>query len=173
MAIKAETACRDCKRCTNSALADMGRKAGRKTAKWATLGMSELGFAMTKKCKLCGHQMSLHGKTTAPPPTVSVVGLEALASLQAAGVPADEAEVEAEKSKLPADKDQFDVILEAAGSQTIAVVKKVRELQGLGLWQAMALVSSPPKFVLEDADKDTAARAKTELEAVGATVRVK
>lgn len=54
------TGCRDCINCTNSSLEHGARKAGRRTAAVVTLGMSELGMGVTGKCRLCGHQMSLH-----------------------------------------------------------------------------------------------------------------
>ena len=54
-------ACRDCKNCTNSSMAHAGRKLGRWTAGITTMGMSELAMATRKKCRACGHQMSLHG----------------------------------------------------------------------------------------------------------------
>jgi len=58
MARRVHTGCRDCKRCTNSAIADAGRAVGRGTANLATLGLAS---AVTKKCRACGHAMSLHG----------------------------------------------------------------------------------------------------------------
>lgn len=57
---KVYTACRDCKRCTNSPIADSGRSFGRKALAVYTIGASELVFAANKKCRMCGHQMSLH-----------------------------------------------------------------------------------------------------------------
>lgn len=68
MARRVETGCRDCTRCTNSAVANAGRAAGRATANVATLGMAS---AFTKKCKACGHVMSLHGQDAAPAPRQS------------------------------------------------------------------------------------------------------
>lgn len=198
--VRAQTACRDCKRCTNSAFAEIGRKSGRTTAALLTVGMSELGFAMMKKCKLCGHQMSLHGATTAPPPTVAVETpvtsgypatmppaqppemetpeperletLERLANLRASGALTDE-EFEAEKSKLLAEQEQFDVILESEGRRPSEVTKKIRNLTGLNLWQAVDLVGSAPQPLYKRVDKDTAYTVKAELEAVGATVIVR
>lgn len=68
-------ACRDCKNCTNSALAHAGRKLGRWSIALYTLGVSEMVMATRKKCRGCGHQMSLHGVDqvgSAPQPTVQV-----------------------------------------------------------------------------------------------------
>ncbi len=50
---------RDCKNCTNSAFAHAGRKWGRRTAGLMTIGVSEIALATQKKCRQCGHQMSL------------------------------------------------------------------------------------------------------------------
>lgn len=69
---RVETGCRDCKNCTNSGLANFGRRAGRSSAKLMTLGMSEAVMATTKKCRACGHQMSLHGIADNVPPPSSV-----------------------------------------------------------------------------------------------------
>jgi hypothetical protein len=56
------TGCRDCKNCTNSELAHTGRKLGRASAGVVTLGASELAMATKKKCRACGHQLSLHAQ---------------------------------------------------------------------------------------------------------------
>ena len=57
--VKAD-ACRDCKKCTNSDFANLGRNTGRVLAGVYTAGISEIGFAARKKCRMCGHQLSLH-----------------------------------------------------------------------------------------------------------------
>lgn len=67
------TACRDCKRCTNSRIADGGRKLGRAALAFTTMGISEVGFAAKKKCRMCGHQMSLHHGSIGALP-VQVIG---------------------------------------------------------------------------------------------------
>jgi large subunit ribosomal protein L7/L12 len=72
-----------------------------------------------------------------------------------------------------AEKDEFDVILEAAGDKKIQVIKEVRTLTSLGLKEAKDLVDGAPKPVLEKANKETAEKAKAALEAAGATVTVK
>jgi large subunit ribosomal protein L7/L12 len=77
-----------------------------------------------------------------------------------------EAEVEEEK-------DEFDVVLTAAGGQKIAVIKEVRSLTSLGLKEAKDLVESAPKAVLEKVNKDDAEKAKAALEGAGATVELK
>ncbi|MBX6390197.1 MAG: 50S ribosomal protein L7/L12 [Frankia sp.] len=72
------------------------------------------------------------------------------------------------------EKDEFDVILEAAGDKKIQVIKEVRALvSGLGLKEAKDLVDSAPKPVLEKVAKDVADKAKAALEGAGATVTVK
>jgi large subunit ribosomal protein L7/L12 len=71
------------------------------------------------------------------------------------------------------EKDEFDVVLIAAGDKKIQVIKEVRGLTSLGLKEAKALVDEAPKPVLEGVDKDTANKAKDILEAAGASVEVK
>jgi large subunit ribosomal protein L7/L12 len=71
------------------------------------------------------------------------------------------------------EKDEFDVILEAAGDKKIQVIKEVRTLTSLGLKEAKDLVDGAPKQLLEHVNKDTAEKAKAALEGVGATVTVK
>ena len=71
------------------------------------------------------------------------------------------------------EKDEFDVILEAAGDKKIQVIKEVRSLTSLGLKEAKDLVDGAPKAVLEKVAKDEANKAKELLEAAGATVEVK
>ncbi|SDU79356.1 50S ribosomal protein L7/L12 [Arcanobacterium phocae] len=71
------------------------------------------------------------------------------------------------------EKDEFDVILEAAGDKKIAVIKEVRALTSLGLKEAKDLVDGAPKPVLEGVNKETAEKAKEQLEGAGATVTLK
>jgi large subunit ribosomal protein L7/L12 len=71
------------------------------------------------------------------------------------------------------EKDSFDVVLEAAGDKKVAVIKEVRALTSLGLKEAKDLVDAAPKAILEGVDKDTAEKAKEQVEAAGATVSVK
>jgi large subunit ribosomal protein L7/L12 len=71
------------------------------------------------------------------------------------------------------EKDEFDVLLSAAGAQKIQVIKVVRELTKLGLKEAKDLVDAAPSPVLEKANKDDADKAKAALEEAGATVEVK
>jgi len=71
------------------------------------------------------------------------------------------------------EKDEFDVILEAAGDKKIQVIKEVRSLTSLGLKEAKDLVDGAPKPVLEHVNKEAADKARTALEGAGATVTVK
>ena len=72
-----------------------------------------------------------------------------------------------------ADQDEFDVILESGGDNKIPVIKEVRALTNLGLKEAKDLVEAAPKPVLEKVNKETADKAKEQLEAAGAKVTVK
>ena len=71
------------------------------------------------------------------------------------------------------EKDSFDVVLEAAGANKIAVIKEVRTITNLGLGEAKALVDGAPATVLEGANKDAAEKAKAALTEAGATVVLK
>ncbi len=69
------------------------------------------------------------------------------------------------------EKDEFNVVLEAAGEKKIQVIKVVRELvSGLGLKEAKDLVEAAPRPVLENVPKDAADAAKAKLEEAGASV---
>ena len=95
---------------------------------------------------------------------VSAAAPVAVAAAPAAGGAAAEAVEE---------KDEFDVVLEAAGDKKIQVIKEVRALTSLGLKEAKDLVDGAPKPVLEGANKETAEKAKAALEGAGATVTLK
>ena len=72
------------------------------------------------------------------------------------------------------EKDEFDVVLIAAGDKKIQVIKEVRAIvAGLGLKEAKDLVDGAPKPVLEKASKEDAEKAKAQLEEAGATVSLK
>jgi large subunit ribosomal protein L7/L12 len=71
------------------------------------------------------------------------------------------------------EKDTFDVVLDSAGGNKIAVLKVVRELTGLGLKEAKDLVDAAPKALKEGVKKEEAETMKTRLEAEGAKVSVK
>ncbi len=70
------------------------------------------------------------------------------------------------------EKSEYDVILKDAGAQKVAVIKAVKDLTGLGLGEAKAIVDGAPKPVLEKAKTEDAEAAKTALEGAGATVEL-
>ena len=71
------------------------------------------------------------------------------------------------------EKDEFDVVLEAAGDKKIGVIKEVRALTSLGLKEAKDLVDGAPKAILEGVNKEKAEAAKAKLEGEGAKVTLK
>ena len=74
-------------------------------------------------------------------------------------------------AEVPEEKDEFNVVLEAAGDKKIQVIKVVRELvSGLGLKEAKDLVESAPKPILEGVPKDAAEAAQAKLQDAGAKV---
>ncbi|HAP49879.1 MAG: 50S ribosomal protein L7/L12 [Muribaculaceae bacterium] len=94
-------------------------------------------------------------------------GIEpAAAAVAVAAGPAAAAPAEEEKTS-------FDVVLKAAGAQKLQVVKKVKELTGLGLKEAKDLVDNAPGVVKEGLAKADAEGLKSELEALGAEVELK
>ena len=99
--------------------------------------------------------------TAAAPVAVAAAG----AAPAAAGGEGDDA--------ADAGNDKVDVILTDGGSKKIAVIKEVRSLTSLGLKDAKDLVEGAPKPVLEQVDKETAAKAKETLEAAGGSVEIK
>lgn len=70
------------------------------------------------------------------------------------------------------EKSEWDVVLKDAGAQKVAVIKAVKDLTGLGLGEAKALVDGAPKTVLEKAKTEDANNAKKALEDAGATVEL-
>ena len=96
-------------------------------------------------------------------------GIEpAAAAVAVAGPAAASGEGEA-----AAEQTEFDVILKAAGQSKLAVVKLVKELTGLGLKEAKAVVDEAPKAIKEKVSKEEAEALKTQLEEAGAEVEVK
>ena len=91
---------------------------------------------------------------------VSAAAAVAVAGPAAAAAPAEE-------------KTEFDVILESAGAQKIAVIKEVRAITGLGLKDAKDMVEGAPKVVKEGATKEDAEKIKAQLEKAGAKVTIK
>ena len=101
-------------------------------------------------------------------------GVTAAAPVAVAAAPAAGGGGEAAAAGGVEEKDEFDVILAAAGDKKIQVIKEVRALvAGLGLKEAKDLVDSAPKPVLEKVSKEDAEKAKAQLEEAGATVELK
>jgi large subunit ribosomal protein L7/L12 len=92
-----------------------------------------------------------------------------------AAAPAAVAVAAAPAAAAPAaeEKTEFDVVLSEIGAEKIKVIKVVREITGLGLVEAKALVEAAPKAVKEGVSKDDAAALKAKLEEVGAKVELK
>ena len=93
-------------------------------------------------------------------------GVSAVAPVAVAAAPAAGGAAAEEKS-------EFDVILQSAGDKKIGVIKVVREVTGLGLKDAKALVDGAPKAVKEGVAKADAEALKAKLEEAGATVELK
>ena len=91
---------------------------------------------------------------------VSAAAAVAVAGPAAAAAPAEE-------------KTEFDVILESAGAQKIAVIKEVRAITGLGLKDAKDMVEGAPKTVKEGASKEDAEKIAEQLKKAGAEVEIK
>ena len=91
---------------------------------------------------------------------VSAAAAVAVAAGPAAGAAAEE-------------KSEFDVVLTDVGANKLAVIKAVKEITGLGLSEAKALVESAPKTVKEAVAKDEAEKMKASIEAAGAKVELK
>jgi large subunit ribosomal protein L7/L12 len=95
-------------------------------------------------------------------------GVTAAAPVAVAAAPGAAAGAEA-----AVEKDEFDVVLSAVGSEKIKVIKVVRTITSLGLKEAKELVEGAPKPVKEGATKEEAEEIKKQLEEVGATVELK
>ncbi len=94
-------------------------------------------------------------------------GIEPAAAAVAVAGPAADAGAAAADEKT-----EFTVTLKDAGAQKVAVIKAVKELTGLGLGEAKALVDNAPSPIKEKVSKDDAEAAKKALEDAGATVEV-
>lgn len=100
-----------------------------------------------------------YGVTAAAPVAVAAVGAGAPAAGEG---PAEEAE-----------KTEFDVVLLAAGDRKVQVIKAVKEITGMGLKEAKALVDESPKPVKEKVSRDEAERVAEMLRDAGAQVEIK
>ena len=89
------------------------------------------------------------------------------------GVHARDKSVRADSGAAAAEQTEFDVVLKAAGGNKIAVIKAVREITGLGLKEAKALVDGAPKALKEGVSKEDAEAMKAKLEEAGAEVELK
>ena len=94
-------------------------------------------------------------------------GVSAAAPVAAAAAPA------AGGGEAAAEKDEFDVVLTAAGDKKINVIKEVRGITGLGLKESKDMVEGAPKVVKEGVAKAEAEELKAKLEAAGASVELK
>ena len=117
-------------------------------ANWSVLELSEFVKAFEDK----------FGVTAAAPMAIAAPGAGGAAGGDGAGA-AEE-------------KDEFTVVLQAAGDKKIQVIKEVRGLTSLGLKEAKDLVDNAPKPVLENVPKEQADEAKAKLEGAGATVEL-
>lgn len=95
-------------------------------------------------------------------------GVEPAAAAVAVAAPAggDSGEAAADTKK------DFDIVLKDAGAQKVAVIKAVKDITGLGLGEAKALVDGVPSTLKEKAPKEEAETAKKSLEDAGATVEL-
>src|SRR5688572_22339393 len=120
------------------------------------LGDQIAGLTLKQAVELKNYLKDTHGIEPAAGGAVMMAGGPA--------APAAEAE---------APKDNFDVVLKAAGDKKIQVIKVVREATGLGLKEAKDLVDGAPKAVKEKISKPDADALKAKLEEAGATVEIK
>ena len=95
-------------------------------------------------------------------------GVSAAAPAMAMAAPAGGETAEPEAAA----KNEYDIVLKEAGAQKVAVIKAVKDISGLGLGEAKALVDGAPKTIKEKVPKDEAETAKKTLEEAGATVEL-
>lgn len=95
-------------------------------------------------------------------------GVSAAAPMAVAAAPA----AGGEAAEAAEEKSEYDVVLQDAGAQKVAVIKAVKEVTGLGLGEAKAIVDGAPKAVKEKVAKEEAEEAKAKLEEAGATVEL-
>ena len=94
-------------------------------------------------------------------------------SAAAMAAPAAGAGAAAPAAEAAAEKTEFDVVLASFGDEKIKVIKAVREITGLGLADAKAVVEAAPKAIKEGVSKDEAEDLKKKLEEAGAKVELK
>lgn len=96
-------------------------------------------------------------------------GIEPAAAAVAVAGPAAGGDASAAAAE---EKSEYDVVLKDAGAQKVAVIKAVKDITGLGLGEAKALVDGAPKTILEKAKKEDAESAQKALSDAGATVEL-
>ena len=102
-----------------------------------------------------------------------VHALEEEFGVSAAAAVAGPAAAAAPAAEAAAEKTEFDVVLASFGDEKIKVIKAVREITGLGLADAKAVVEAAPKAIKEGVSKDEAEDLKKKLEEAGAKVELK
>ena len=102
-----------------------------------------------------------------------VHALEEEFGVSAAAMAAPAAGAAAPAAEAAAEKTEFDVVLASFGDEKIKVIKAVREITGLGLADAKAVVEAAPKAIKEGVSKDEAEDLKKKLEEAGAKVELK
>lgn len=96
-------------------------------------------------------------------------GIEPAAAAAVVAAPAAGGDAGADASE---GKSEYDVVLKDAGAQKVAVIKAVKDITGLGLGEAKAIVDEAPKPVKEKVPKEEAEEIKAKLEEAGATVEL-
>jgi len=124
-------------------------------AKVSKLGDEIAGLTLVEAVDLAGYMKDTYGIEPAAGGTVMMAG-----SADDSGGGDDE-------------QTEFDIILETVGEKKIAVIKAVREITGLGLKEAKAIVDDAPKAIKEKCSEDEANNIKGKLEEAGASVTVK
>ena len=124
-------------------------------AKVSKLGDEIAGLTLVEAVDLAGYMKDTYGIEPAAGGAVMMAG-----SADDSGGGGDE-------------QTEFDIILESVGEKKIAVIKAVREITGLGLKEAKAIVDDAPKAIKEKCSEDEANNIKGKLEEAGASVTVK
>ena len=124
-------------------------------AKVSKLGDEIAGLTLVEAVDLAGYMKDTYGIEPAAGGAVMMAG-----SADDSGGGGDE-------------QTEFDIILETVGEKKIAVIKAVREITGLGLKEAKAIVDDAPKAIKEKCSEDEANNIKGKLEEAGASVTVK
>ena len=124
-------------------------------AKVSKLGDEIAGLTLVEAVDLAGYMKDTYGIEPAAGGAVMMAG------------PADDSGGGGDEQT------EFDIILESVGEKKIAVIKAVREITGLGLKEAKAIVDDAPKAIKEKCSEDEANNIKGKLEEAGASVTVK